>query len=59
MSVRMTRLYPGHIYKAAVSTLLLPLPSSTGVAFASEKLGNTSLLNWVAQAFEATTNRVI
>jgi transcription-repair coupling factor (superfamily II helicase) len=59
LSVRMVRLYPGHIYKSALSTLLLPLPSSKGVAFEPEKLGNTSLLNWVVQAFDATTNRVI
>jgi len=59
LSVRMARLYPGHIYKAAISTLLLPLPSSKGVALEPEKLGNTSLLNWVVQAFDATTNRVI
>ncbi len=57
LSVRMTRLYPGHIYKSALSTVLLPLPSNKGVAFEAEKLGNTSLLNWVAQAFDATTNR--
>jgi len=59
LSVRMARLYPGHIYKAAISTLLLPLPSSKGVALEPEKLGNTSLLNWVVQAFDATTNRAI
>lgn len=45
LSVRMTRLYPGHIYKSALSTVLLPLPSNKGVAFEAEKLGNTSLLN--------------
>jgi hypothetical protein len=55
----MARLYPGHVYKAAISTLLLPLPRSKGVALEPEKLGNTSLLNWVVQAFDATTNRVI
>jgi transcription-repair coupling factor (superfamily II helicase) len=59
LSVRMARLYPGHVYKAAISTLLLPLPRSKGVALEPEKLGNTSLLNWVVQAFDATTNRVI
>jgi len=55
LSVRMSRLYPGHIYKSQLSTLLLPLPSAMGVAFEREKLGNTSLLNWVTQAFEETT----
>ena len=55
LSVRISRLYPGHIYKSSLSTLLLPMPLATGVAFEREKLGNTSLLNWVTQAFEATT----
>ena len=55
LSVRMSRLFPGHIYKSQLSTLLLPLPSAMGVAFEREKLGNTSLLNWVTQAFEETT----
>lgn len=55
LSVRMTRLYPGHIYKASQGTLLLPLPQRTGVAFEREKLGDNSLLEWVAQALESTT----
>ena len=55
LQVRMDRLFPGHIYKSSVATLLLPLPVREGVAFSREKLGDTSLLDWVAQAIEATT----
>ena len=55
LAVRMARLYPGHIYKASLGTLLLPLPERTGVAFEREKLGDNSLLEWVAQALESTT----
>ena len=55
LQVRMDRLFPGHIYKSSVATLLLPLPVKEGVAFSREKLGDTSLLDWVAQAIEATT----
>ena len=55
LSVRMARLYPGHIYKSSLATLLLPLPQRTGVAFEREKLGDNSLLEWVAQALESTT----
>ena len=55
LSVRMARLYPGHIYKTSLATLLLPVPELTGVAFAREKLGDNSLLEWVAQALESTT----
>jgi transcription-repair coupling factor (superfamily II helicase) len=59
LSVRMARLYPGHIYKAGLSTLLLPLPKGSGVAFEPEKLGNTFLLKWVTEAFEATTSKIL
>ena len=55
LSVRMERLFPGHIYKASLSTLLLPLPTAVGVAFEREKLGDTSLIDWVAEALESTT----
>ena len=55
LSVRMARLFPGHIYKASLATLLLPLPQRTGVAFEREKLGDNSLLEWVGQALESTT----
>lgn len=55
LSVRMARLYPGHIYKAGMATLLLPLPQQTGVAFERTKLGDNSLLEWVGQALESTT----
>lgn len=54
LSVRMARLYPGHIYKTSLATLLLPLPEQTGVAFERAKLGDNSLLEWVAQALEST-----
>lgn len=54
LAVRMTRLYPGHIYKASLATLLLPLPERTGVAFERAKLGDNSLLEWVAAAIEST-----
>jgi transcription-repair coupling factor (superfamily II helicase) len=55
LAVRMVRLYPGHIYKPSLSTLLLPLPARIGAAFEREKLGDNSLLEWVAQALESTT----
>jgi transcription-repair coupling factor (superfamily II helicase) len=55
LAVRMVRLYPGHIYKSSLSTLLLPLPARIGAAFEREKLGDNSLLEWVAQALESTT----
>lgn len=55
LSVRMARLYPGHIFKASLATLLLPLPEHTGVAFERAKLGDNSLLEWVAAAMESTT----
>jgi len=55
LSVRMARLFPGHIYKVSLATLLLPLPQRTGVAFEREKLGDNSLLEWVDQALESTT----
>lgn len=54
LSVRMARLYPGHIYKTSLATLLLPLPEQTGVAFERAKLGDNSLLEWVARALEST-----
>lgn len=54
LSVRMARLYPGHIYKTSLATLLLPLPEQSGVAFERAKLGDNSLLEWVAQALEST-----
>lgn len=54
LTVRMDRLYPGYIYKASLATLLLPLPQAQTVAFQREKLGDTSLLAWVAQALEST-----
>lgn len=54
LTVRMTRLYPGYIYKASLATLLLPLPVTKSVAFEREKLGDTSLLEWVTQALEST-----
>lgn len=54
LSVRMARLYPGHIYKTSLATLLLPLPEQSGLAFAREKMGDNSLLEWVGQALEST-----
>lgn len=54
LAVRMERLYPGHIYKASQAILLLPLPQPTGVAFEKVKLGDNSLLEWVASALEST-----
>lgn len=54
LAVRMERLYPGHIYKASQGILLLPLPAPTGVAFEKVKLGDNSLLEWVAAALEST-----
>jgi transcription-repair coupling factor (superfamily II helicase) len=54
LSVRMARLYPGHIYKTSLATLLLPLPEQSGLAFTREKMGDNSLLEWVGQALEST-----
>ena len=54
LSVRMERLYPGYIYKTSMATLLLPLPEQSGLAFAREKMGDNSLLEWVGQALEST-----
>lgn len=58
LTVRMDRLFPGYIYKTSLATLLLPLPQPKTVGFEREKLGDTSLLAWVAQALESTIRQV-
>ena len=54
LSVRMDRIYPGHIYKATAETLLLPTPGSRNLAnsLTPMAIGNTELLSWVNEALE-------
>ena len=50
--LRMTRLYPGSLYKGAASTVLVALPkaSSWNPSQNAPEIVDTSLLAWVAQA---------
>lgn len=54
LSVRMNRIYPGHVYKASAETLLLPTPGSRNLAnsLTPIPIGNTELLSWVSEALE-------
>ena len=50
--LRLTRLYPGSLYKSATETVMVTLPKaqSWNPAEPSAEIGDTSLLAWVTQA---------
>jgi transcription-repair coupling factor (superfamily II helicase) len=45
--LRIQRLYPGSIVKSVTNTLLIARPTVAAWSQESQKIGDTSLLNWV------------
>jgi transcription-repair coupling factor (superfamily II helicase) len=50
-TLRLSRLYPGSLYKAASGTMLLPRPTTGG--FGSAPLGDHDLLQWCREVLES------
>ena len=48
--LRIQRLYPGSIVKSVTNTLLIARPTVAAWSQESQKIGDTSLLNWVNES---------
>jgi transcription-repair coupling factor (superfamily II helicase) len=57
--LRLTRLYPGSLYKSATNSVLvtIPKPSGWSPSNPSPSMGDTSLLAWVSTALEELTTK--
>ena len=57
--LRLTRLYPGSLYKSATNSVLvtIPKPSGWSPSNPSPQMGDTSLLAWVSTALEELTSK--
>ena len=57
--LRLTRLYPGSLYKSATNTVLVTIvkPSGWSPSNPSPAMGDTSLLAWVSTALEELTTK--
>ena len=57
--LRLTRLYPGSLYKSATNTVLVTIakPSGWSPSNPSPSMGDTSLLAWVSTALEELTTK--
>ena len=57
--LRLTRLYPGSLYKSATNTVLVTIakPSGWSPSNLSPTMGDTSLLAWVSTALEELTTK--
>ena len=57
--LRLTRLYPGSLYKSATNTVLVTIakPSGWSPSNPSPVMGDTSLLAWVSTALEELTSK--
>lgn len=57
--LRLTRLYPGSLYKSATNSVLvtIPKPSGWSPSNPSPAMGDTSLLAWVSKALEELTSK--
>jgi transcription-repair coupling factor (superfamily II helicase) len=57
--LRLTRLYPGSLYKSATTSVLvtIPKPSGWSPSNPSPQMGDTSLLAWVSTALEELTTK--
>jgi len=57
--LRLTRLYPGSLYKSATNSVLvtIPKPSGWSPSNLSPAMGDTSLLAWVSKALEELTSK--
>ena len=57
--LRLTRLYPGSLYKSATNSVLVTIPKPTGWSPSnpSPAMGDTSLLAWVSTALEELTTK--
>ena len=49
-TLRLARLYPGAVYKAATRQVLVPVPTTKGIA--GEPLRDTALIDWVTTLIE-------
>jgi transcription-repair coupling factor (superfamily II helicase) len=54
MQLRLTRLYPGSLYKTATNTVLVTLPTASAWVPSSgaTDMVDTSLLKWATEAIE-------
>jgi transcription-repair coupling factor (superfamily II helicase) len=57
--LRLTRLYPGSLYKSATNSVLVTIakPSGWSPSNLSPSMGDTSLLAWVSTALEELTTK--
>ena len=47
-SLRLSRLYPGTIIKAASRTIIVPLPSQKAIGVQTDALDSKELLGWIS-----------
>jgi transcription-repair coupling factor (superfamily II helicase) len=57
--LRLTRLYPGSLYKNATDSVMvtIPKPSGWSPSNLSPQMGDTSLLVWISTALEELTTK--